>query len=166
MAKPPAVALAKITALKHVYTLTIPPDYQDYNGHMNIRWYMVIFDDAGYPLYDELGLTPDYLKANGVGGFDLEHHLHYLNEVHVGDTIAVYVRLLARTVKRMHYLMFMVNQTRGSLASIFECVNSFADLNVRRTAPYPPEIAAKIDTLVAADSALDWPAPVSGVMQA
>jgi acyl-CoA thioester hydrolase len=166
MAKPPAIPLEKITALKHVYTLTIPPEYEDYNGHMNIRWYMVIFDDAGLPLYDDLGLTPEYLKANGVGGFDLEHHIHYLNEVHIGDTVAVYLRMVARSAKRMHYLMFMVNETRGALASIFECVNSFADLKVRRTAPYPPDIAAKLDALLADHTALDWDAPVSGVMGA
>jgi len=38
----------------------------------------------------------------------------------------------------------MVNETRGTLASLFECVNSFADLTVRRTAPYPEDIAARI----------------------
>ena len=63
-------------------------------------------------------------------------------------------------------LLFMVNETRGTLASIFECVNSFADLTVRRTAPYPDEIAARIDTLLAKHRALDWAAPVCGVMSA
>lgn len=166
MARPPAVPLEKIMALMSVYRLTIPPEYEDYNGHVNIRWYMAIFDDAGYPLYDYLGLTPDYLKAHGYGGFDLEHHLHYLNELLVGDRIVVYLRMLARSAKRMHYLMYLVNETRGVLAATFECVNSFADLKVRRTAPYPPDIAAKIDELVAAHTALDWASPVSGVMSA
>lgn len=166
MARPPAIPLDKITTLKLVYRLTIPPEYQDYNGHMNIRWYIVIFDDAGLPFYDDVGLTPEYLKANDAGGFDLEHHIHYLNEVHVGDTVAVYLRMVSCSAKRMHYLMFMVNETRGVLASIFECVNSFADLKARRTAPYPPDIAARIQALADEHAALEWPAPVSGVMKA
>ncbi|HLY25489.1 MAG TPA: thioesterase family protein [Aggregatilineales bacterium] len=164
--KPPVVPLEKITALPAVYRTRIPNTYQDENGHMNIRWYLHIYDDAGYPLVDSFGLTPDYHQQHKTGGFDLEHHIHYLNEVHVGDSAVVYVRLLARSAKRIHYMLFMVNETRTQLASIFECVNSFADLSVRRTAAYPPEIAAKIDALLRQHSALDWPAPTCGVMSA
>ncbi len=164
--KPPSVPLEKITALDPVYRATIPEQYRDENGHMNVRWYLHIFDEAGYPLVERVGLTPEYQRQHGTGGFDLEHHLHYLNEVHIGDTVVVYARLLARSAKRIHYMLFMVNETRGTLASIFECVNSFADLTVRRTAPYPDEIAGRIDALLATHQALDWAAPTCGVMSA
>ncbi|HWT82781.1 MAG TPA: thioesterase family protein, partial [Candidatus Methylomirabilis sp.] len=73
-------------------------------------------------------------------------------------------RLVGQTAKRFHYLMFMVNETSGKLAAIFECVNSFADLAARKTAPFPPEIASKIAAGVAAQAKLDWPPPVCGAM--
>ncbi len=164
--KPPAIPLEKIMALTPIYRLTIPEDYRDENGHMNMRWYLHIYDDAGYPLVDGFGLTQAYHQQHGTGGFDLEHHIHYLKEVHPGDTAVVYARLVGRSAKRIHYMLFMVNETRGTLASIFECVNSFADLTVRRTAPYPEEIARKIDARLAQDQALDWAAPICGVMSA
>lgn len=149
-----------------LYRITVPPDARDSNDHMNVRYYMTIFDDAGYPMYDTLGLTPDALADIHGGGFDLEHHLHYINEVRIGDTVAVYVRMVKRTAKRMHYLMFMVNETRGQLAAIFECVNSFADLSQRKTAPWPAKTAAVLDSMVEQSDALPWPAPVCGVMSA
>jgi acyl-CoA thioester hydrolase len=62
--------------------------------------------------------------------------------------------------------MFMVNETKGALSAIFECINAFAYLRLRKTAPFPPEIAAKIEAGVAASAALDWPPPVCGVMRA
>jgi acyl-CoA thioester hydrolase len=164
--KPPTIPLEKITALDPVYRVTIPPDYEDENGHMNIRWYLAVFDDAGYPFVDSLGLTLHFHRQHGTGGFDLEHHIHYLNEVLTGDVVTVYVRLIGRSAKRIHYMMFMVNETRSTLAAIFECVNSFADLTIRRTAPYPEEISANIDALLKQHSALDWIAPVCGVMHA
>jgi acyl-CoA thioester hydrolase len=164
--KPPAIPLEKVTALECVYRATIPAEWRDDNGHMNMRFYLHLFDDAGYPLVERFGLTLDYHRQHGAGGFDLEHHVHYLKEVHTGDTVAVYARLVGRTAKRIHYLLFMVNETRGTLASIFECVNSFADLTVRRTAPYPQEIATRIDAMLAQHQALDWEAPVCGVMSA
>ncbi len=164
--KPPTIPLEKITALTPVYRLVVPQEYEDYNGHMNIRWYLGIFDDAGLELYAELGLLPDALLARGCTTFDLEHHLHYLDEVLVGDQIAVYVRMVGRSAKRMHYTMLLVNETRGRLASIFECINTFVDLHTRRTTPYPDDIAAKLDALLQAQQGLDWSAPVCGVMNA
>lgn len=164
--KPPSIPLEKITALDCLYRHVIPEAYRDENGHMNVRHYMTVFDEAGYPLVQSLGLTPEYHAQHQTGGFDLEHHIHYLNEVHIGDTVAVYVRVVGRTAKRMHYLLFMVNETRGKWAALFECVNSFADLAQRKTAPFPPHAAEKLDILISAHAALDWDAPVCGIMSA
>ncbi|MDX1995984.1 MAG: thioesterase family protein [bacterium] len=162
----PEIPLNDITALPLALRHVIPKDYEDENGHMNVRHYLSVFDDAGYPLVAKVGLTPEYHQQHGTGGFDLEHHIHYLNEVHIGDTVAVYYRLVARSAKRLHYMMFMVNETRGKLAAVFECVNSFADLTVRRTAPYPPEISERIDAIMAEHAVLDWPAPMCGIISA
>ncbi len=164
--KPPALPLELITALPPIYRMTIPAKYQDENGHMNMRWYLHLYDDAGYPLVDSFGLTPQYHEEHHTGGFDLEHHIHYLKEVHVGDTVVIYPRLVGRSAKRIHYLLFMVNETRGTLASIFECVNSFADMTMRRTAPYPDDISAKIDAMLAEHNRLPWTAPTCGIMSA
>lgn len=164
--KPQPIAVDNVRQTMHVYQATIPPEYEDANGHMNVRYYMTIFDDAGYPMIREFGLTPEYLEARGEGGFDLEHHLHYLNEVHIGDEVSVYARIVGLTLKRVHYLMLMVNETRDNVAAIYECVNSYADLRVRKTAPYPPEIAASIRAMLEQHQALAWDAPVCGVMSA
>jgi acyl-CoA thioester hydrolase len=163
--RPPTIPLEKITALPLVYHATIPDAYRDMMGHMNVRWYLVLYDEAGIVLFDQLGLTLGFYEQNKSGGFDLEHHLHYLNEVRIGDTITIYARLIARSSKRLHYMLFMVNETRGVLSSIMEIMNSYADLTVRRTAPYPENIAAQIDTMLDEHTALDWDAPVCGAMQ-
>lgn len=163
--KPPALPLERIAALEPpCLRLTVPDAYRDDNGHMNVRWYDAIFDDASDILHERLGLTPDYHRAHGTGTFDLEHHVHFLAEVIPGDRVAVYVRFVGQSAQRLHYLMFMVDETRGKLAAILECMNAFADLKVRRTAPFPPEAAAKIEAGVAVGRALDWPAPVYGAM--
>ena len=165
--RPPKLPLEAILMLDPAsLRMIVPESYRDRNGHMNMRWYLAIFDDAGDALQVRLGLTPEYHHQHGTGTFDLEHHLHYVSEVLPGDRIAVYTRLVALSAKRLHYLMFMVNETRGALAAILECMCSFVDLRVRRTAPFPPEIAAKIGGVVAAHATLGWPAPVCGAMHA
>ena len=160
----PAIALEQLEALPVFYRDVIPPDYEDRNGHMNVRWYLVLYDEAGDAMYPMLGLTDAYFAASGMGGFDLEHHLWYLSEVRVGDTVAIRLRMLERSPKLCHYMMFMVNETRGRLSSLFECVHAHADLKARRTAAFPAQAVAAIDALIAAQQALDWPAPISGSM--
>ncbi len=162
--RPPAISLEQLAALPVVYRVVIPPDYEDRNGHMNMRWYLALYDEAGDAMYPMLALTADYFEESGMGGFDLEHHLWYLAEVRIGDTVVVRVRFVARSAKLMHYLMFMENETRCVLSSIFECVHAHADLKVRRTATFPAHVAARIDDLIKAHSALTWPAPVSRSM--
>jgi acyl-CoA thioester hydrolase len=103
-------------------------------------------------------------RKTGAGGFDLEHHLWYPSEVRIGNTVVIRARILARSLKVFHYMMFMVNETRAIVSSIFECVHAHADLTARRTAPFPAAVAAKIDGFIAAHDALEWPAPVSGAM--
>ena len=162
--RPPAISLHQLAPLPVVYRAAIPPPYEDRNGHMNMRWYLALYDEAGDAMYPMLGLTADYFAASGMGGFDLEHHLWYPTEVRIGDTVVIRARMLARSAKLMHYMMFMVNETRGMLSSLFECVHAHADLRTRRTAPFPAQVAAQIDALIAAHCALTRPATVSGCM--
>ena len=133
---------------------------------MNMRWYVAIFDDAGDELHARIGLTPEFHLNHKTGTVDLEHHTNFLHEIMPGESVAVYARLAGRSPKRLHYLMFLVNETKGELAAIFACMNAFIDLTVRRTAPFPSEILAKIDAWIEKDAKLAWPPPASGSMHA
>jgi acyl-CoA thioester hydrolase len=164
--KPPALSLSDILALEPAcLRTTVPESWFDSNGHMNMRWYVAVFDDAGDDLHDRVGLTAEFHRRNTTGTVDLEHHTNFLSEVMKGDDLTVYARLVKRSAKRVHYMMFLVNETRGAVAATFECMNAFLDKKIRRTAPFPSEIAALIDERVARDSTLSWPAPLSGSMQ-
>jgi acyl-CoA thioester hydrolase len=166
MMKPPVIPLEKIIALEPVcMRLTIPETYRDDNGHMNMRWYLAIYDDAGEVLHKRLGLTPEFHLAHRTGTVDLEHHIHFLSEVMPGDQVAIYVRCVACSPKRLHYLLFMVNETRNRLASIFECINAFMNSIERKTAPFPSEIMERLGAAVAKSASLDWLPPVCGAMR-
>src|SRR5580658_6449503 len=154
--KPPAIAVDRILTLQPPsLRLVVPESWADSNGHMNMRWYVAIFDDAGDELHERVGLTPEFHRRHHAGTVDLEHHTHFLKEVIPGDSVAVYSRLVARSPKRLHYLMFLVNENRRNVAAIFECMNAFLDLTTRKTAPFPPEIGEKIDAWLDRDAKLD-----------
>ncbi len=158
------ISFDQVASLPVIYQATIPPEFEDRNGHMNVRWYLKVYDDAGDALYPMFGLTPEYLTASGMGGFDLEHHLWYLSELLIGEAVSVRVRFLGRNEKLLHYSLFLVNESRKVVASVFECVHAHADLSTRRTAPFPSFAVAKIDAFIAEHRLLAWPAPTSGSM--
>jgi len=163
--KPPALSLEQVRELgEPIYRTEVPSAWADNNGHVNVRWYAVLYDDAGDVLHDLHALTVESHRARNSGTMDLEHHTHFLSEVMPGETVAVYVRALRVNDKRFHYLMFLVNEQNNRLASIFECINAFVDLNVRKTAAWPENSRRLIEEMIDAHSNVTWPAPVTGVM--
>ncbi|MDZ4669840.1 MAG: thioesterase family protein [Phototrophicales bacterium] len=163
----PQITLASIKALPHLHTETVKEEHLDAMGHMNIRHYLGFFDNAGWGLFADLfGLTLDYYQTHKVGMFALKQFLHYTAEVRLGDVVDIYGRVIGRSQKRVHFMMFMVNKEQDVLSAIFESLGSFADLTTRRTASFPNDIAQKIDALLHVHQTLDWSPPISGALQA
>jgi acyl-CoA thioester hydrolase len=159
------VPISFLEALPVYHRETIPSDYLDVMGHMNIRWYMALYDKAMGNFFISHGLSADYIHDNQTGTFALKHVIHYYAEVRVEQIAAIRTRLLGRSDRRFHAMHFMINETTGQLASTLELLGTFADLQKRRAAPMPPEIAANFDAKITTDQQLDWEAPVSGVIK-
>ncbi len=144
---------------------TIDAAYLDAMGHMNVRHYLGLFDDAAWKLFATLGMDDAYYATQN-GAFALQQLINYRAEVLAGEQVAIYPRLLGRSSRKVHYMLFMVNESRNNLAATLEEIGAHADLVQRRTSPFPPHLAATIDSLLAAHQQLPWPAPLSGAMQA
>ena len=88
----------------------------------------------------------------------------FLNEVHVGEEVSLFLSFTARNDKRVQGHVFLLNVTHERLASVVEFVSAAADLDARRTVPLPAVIAGRIDELMARERTLDWTAPPSGAI--
>ena len=159
------IPLALLETLPAYHRQTIPVDYLDIMGHMNIRWYFDLFAKSGRKFFTSHGLDEDYFRAGNFGVFTLKQFIQYFAEVRVGQTVAIHTRLIGRSEKRFHFLHFMINETTTQLAATFEALITHADLKIRRAAPMPAAIAEKIDATLARDETLDWAAPVCGAMR-
>jgi acyl-CoA thioesterase FadM len=143
----------------------IPESYHDEMGHMNVMWYTHLFSEAVGTLWNMLGMNRAYFEENNAGTFALEFHLRFLAEVRAGERITIRPRLLGRTTKRLHFIQFMTNDTRGVLAATEETVNSHADMLTRRTSPWPARAAEALDEMIGQHRRLDWQPPLCGVMK-
>jgi acyl-CoA thioester hydrolase len=152
------------TSLYTSCQITIPEEYIDIMGHMNVMYYIHIFDKATKQFFGTFGLTEEYVRSTNMGSFALEQHIRYLSEVRLGQSLTVYTRALGRSKKAIHFIHFMVRDSDGALAATSELVGAHANLTERRTAPFPPEFAERIDQYLEIHTNLDWDPPVCGVM--
>ena len=135
----------------------VRPEWIDYNGHMNIGYYLVAFDNATEPFFHFLGHTPEYRQANNSTTFALESHLNFLREVHAGDELRFEARLVDFDAKRMHFYMEMFHAGEGYCAASFEGLSSCVSLETRRTAPMTEALQRRLGAIKAAHAVLARP---------
>ena len=157
--------LQQIEKLLRTHEATIPPDYLDEMDHMNVMWYMHLFSKAMVGTFRLVGIDRSYMEANEAGIFALEGHIRYLSEIRVGHRVAIYSRLIDRSAKRIHVVHFMMDCDKVDLAATFEAIATHTDMTIRRSSPFPQQVADKLDQLLAEHKQLDWTAPTCGVMQ-
>jgi acyl-CoA thioester hydrolase len=157
-------SMAQVRELPELMRHTVPPSWEDMNGHVNVQHYTALYDMAGYPFMDLMGITAAQVRDDRIGLFDLEHHVWFLDEMHVGDVVTGHACLVERGPKRVLSVMFIVDETRGRLASALEVVSSTAHLDTRRTVALPPSWAMRIDGLIAEQRARGWMPPRSGAL--
>jgi len=156
--------MAALTDLPSYHRQTIPEEYMDRMGHMNVRYYMALFDKATWCMFADYGLDEVYFRTTENGVFALKQFIQYLAEVRPEETVVIYTRILGLTDKRIHLMHFMANQDTSGLAAIIESLITHANLKVRKAAPLPSEIAARFRSRLHKDQNLDWDSPVSGIM--
>lgn len=139
----------KTMELPH-YEGIVRPEWIDANGHMNLAYYVVMFDQATDLLYDTIGVGQAYRDATGNSTFTAETHTLYEREVRVGERVRVVPHLLGADSKRLHYFHEMFHAEQGHRCAAQELIALHIDLSVRRVAPFPPALFASLQAAVKA----------------
>jgi acyl-CoA thioester hydrolase len=126
---------------RHVTELeaVVRPEWIDSNGHLNLAYYVVVFDLATDALYDALDIGNAYRETTGYSCFTAETHTLYEREVHLGDTLLVRTWLLGVDAKRVHYFHEMFHAASGQRSAVQELMALHIDMSIRRVAPFPAE---------------------------
>lgn len=143
---------------------TVRPEWIDYNGHMNLAYYLLAFDHATDKLYDHLGVGEAYLAAADCSVFICEAHVTYEREVYDGDPLRFTTQLLGYDAKRLHFFHAMYHADAGFLAATNELLALHVDLTERRTTPFPEPVVRRLAALDADHRRLPRPAQVGRVM--
>jgi acyl-CoA thioester hydrolase len=127
----------------------VRPEWIDSNGHLNLAYYVVVFDIATDALYAKLGIGDAYREATGFSCFTAETHTLYEREVHLGDRLTVRGWLLGADSKRVHYFHEMFHAESGERSAVQELMALHIDMRIRRVAPFPSDRAEALRQAVA-----------------
>ncbi|WP_248582691.1 thioesterase family protein [Nocardioides sp. InS609-2] len=142
----------------------VPMPFEDMNGHLNVRHYLGIASEGLDESLVSLGIPQNWPISAGHACFSAEHHCTYLTELRTGDMMSARVRLLGRSDRAAHALVYLLDETHGQVSYVMEEIFLHIDMSTRRTAPWPEDVAANIDRRVAEDADLPFPASTSGCL--
>ena len=128
----------------------------DYNGHMNMAYYNVLFDRAGEKALEMLGLGSSYATDGKFTTYTAELHLCYVRELHLGDRVTATFHLLDRDEKRLHAYQEL-HHADGWLAATSETLSLHIDMSGPKVAPFPADVMAKVDAMWGAHAGLPTP---------
>ncbi len=139
----------------HSMHLEVLPEWLDYNGHMNVAYYSLGFDQAGEELLKCAGMGEAYTEATQNSWMVLEAHITYQNEAHLGEQLLVKSRVLDCNAKCAHLYQEMY---RGDdLCATQEQLMLHVSLASRRGAPFAPQVMAAIERMQVLQAGLSRP---------
>ena len=139
------------------YRDVVRPNWVDYNRHMNMGYYLVVFDVATDEFLAWVGLDAAHRHAQRVTTFCLEAHVTYHREVGAGDPLRFTTQLLAHDEKRIHYIHAMYHAAEGYLAATNELMSLHVSEVTRRGAPVAPTVLDRLARIQTAHDALPRP---------
>jgi len=140
--------------------MRVEPQWIDYNGHLNMAYYHVLFDRAVDEVFSLVGLNQDYVQARKASFFAAECHVLYKRELTVRDLVRVTAQLIAFDDKRLHFYLEMRHASEGWLASTSENLALHVDLISRKVTSFPADILANLAIMKAAHAQMPRPATV------
>ena len=134
----------------------VRPEWIDENGHMNVAYYVMVFDRAIDQLWAAIGLGEAY-RATGRGTFAVESHILWKAELVEGEQVEVTTQILGLDHKRVHLAHEMRRVRDGVVAAQQEFMLLAVDMEARRAAPFLPEVMPGLLAAASAHAALPRP---------
>ncbi|MDP6833166.1 MAG: thioesterase family protein [Alphaproteobacteria bacterium] len=136
------------------FRATVKLEWIDNNNHLNMGYYMVVFDLATDEFMKFIHLTGPHRREHQVTTFSLEGHITYNREISEGEPMRFTTRLLEFDEKRFHYIHHMYHAEEGYLASTNELMSLHVSLATRRATAMQPAIMERLAAIKTAHDAL------------
>ena len=129
-------------------TQKIIKEWTDYNNHMNLSYYILVFDLGAEVILSKFKMGEHSAKTTKKSTMVVETHTTYNQEVKEGDLVDVYLSHFDHDNKRLHYKLEMYNKGKNTLSATTEVLSLYIDLNIRKVAEIEKEKKIIIDEFI------------------
>ena len=114
-------------------------EWTDYNGHLNVAFYIHIFDIAADVMLDNFNMGGKSAKKDKKTTFVAEMHTIYNQEIRLGEEVETHVTYVDHDKKRIHYRLSMFHKEKKYLAATNEVLSLYVDLSKRKVVEFDPD---------------------------
>ena len=136
--------------------MDLQSDWIDYNGHLNMAFYNVLFDRGCDFGFEALGMGPDYANERKHTIYTAEAHVKYEREVHLGDRVQATFQILDYDEKRLHIFQELRHE-EGWVSATSENITLHIDMGGPKVAPFPEDVFSKIKPMAVQNKNLPYP---------
>ena len=132
----------------HIANQIIKKEWTDYNNHMNMAYYVLVFDQIWEIILEKFKMGEQSAKTTNMSTMVVETHTTYNNEVKEGDEVEINLTFLDHDKKRLHFKMEMIEISSKKLAATLEMLSLYIDLNQRKVAEFEQEKVKLMDDFI------------------
>ena len=132
----------------HIANQIIKKEWTDYNNHMNMAYYVLVFDQIWEIILEKFKMGEQSAKSTKMSTMVVETHTTYNNEVKEGDEVEINLTFFDHDKKRLHFKMEMIEKSSKKLSATLEMLSLYIDLNKRRVAEFEDEKVKLMDNFI------------------
>ena len=129
-------------------TKKIIKEWTDYNGHMNLSYYILVFDIGAEVILSKFKMGEHSAKTTKKSTMVVETHTTYNQEVKEGDEVDVFISYFDHDNKRLHYKLEMFDKVKNTLSATTEILALYIDLNIRKVTEFEHEKIKIMDDFI------------------
>ena len=133
-------------------TEKIIKEWTDYNGHLNVAFYVHVFDIAADIMLDNFKMGGHSAKQDKKTTFVAEMYTAYKQEVRLGEEVETHLTYVDHDKKRIHYRLSMLHKEKKYLAATNEVLSLYVDLEQRKVVEFDPDRLILMDEVIKANS--------------
>ena len=123
-------------------------EWTDYNNHMNLSFYILVFDRAAEKILSQFKMGEEAAKKEKRSTMVVETHTTYNNEVKEGDDVEVFLSYFNHDKKRLHYKLEMYEKGTNNLSATTEVLALYMNLDLRKVAEFESEKLLIMDKFI------------------
>ena len=132
----------------HIANQIIKKEWTDYNNHMNMAFYVLVFDRVWENVLDKFKMGENSAKTSKRSTMVVETHTTYNNEVKEGEEVEINLTFFDHDKKRLHFKLEMIEKSSKKLSATIEMLSLYVNLNLRKVSEFEEDKIKIMDDFI------------------